>query len=175
MPSVEYENSKMELTITNMKINVVEPMTTNSWKLTTMNGVYQIDHIPDDMTLTFKCDYPCLSCNKKHPDRCTECNTVEVDMILYESKCYETCPDGTFFEYFYCKPCDSKCKTCEYLSGSSCTTCDSSSAYPYLNGKDCTATCNYGDYGNDATSVCEKCEVPCETCTETPNKCLSCR
>jgi len=35
MPSEEYSNSKMELTITNMIINVVTPLTTESWVLTT--------------------------------------------------------------------------------------------------------------------------------------------
>lgn len=47
MPSEEYENSNMELTITNMLINVVTPLTTESWQLTTYlaDGRSKIDQI----------------------------------------------------------------------------------------------------------------------------------
>jgi proprotein convertase subtilisin/kexin type 5 len=127
------------------------------------------------MTLTFDCNYPCEECRQGQPDVCTKCNDIQGDMILYESKCYLQCPPGTFFEYFQCKLCDSKCKTCEYLSGTSCTTCDGDSAYPYLNGKDCSPTCSYGEFGNALTNECEACEVPCAECVETPNKCTTCR
>lgn len=64
MPSEEYSNSKMELTITNMIINVVTPLTTESWVLTTYlnDGRSKIDQIQSDMTLTFDCNYPCHTC-----------------------------------------------------------------------------------------------------------------
>ena len=135
-----------------------------------------IDRIPSGMSLTFECDYPCLTCYPDQPDMCLSCNTIEGDQILYENKCYMQCPEGTFFEYFQCKPCDSKCKTCEYLSGSLCTSCNGDSIeHPFLNGKDCSATCPYGEFGNRVTNECEKCNVPCENCVDTPDKCTSCR
>lgn len=61
MPTEEYVGSQMELTITNMRIDVVTPITTNSWVLTTYleDERSAIDRIPSDMTLTFKCNYPC--------------------------------------------------------------------------------------------------------------------
>lgn len=167
----------MELTITNMLINVVTPLETDSWQLTTYlnDGRSKIDQISSDMTLTFECNYPCLTCEPGQPDVCTACNTIEGDQILYDSKCYMQCPAGTFFQYFQCQLCDDKCKTCEYTSGTSCTSCNAGSAWPYLNGKDCSNTCNYGEFGNALTNTCESCEYPCEQCTETPNKCTSCR
>jgi proprotein convertase subtilisin/kexin type 5 len=85
------------------------------------------------------------------------------------------CPAGTFFEYFQCKPCDSKCLTCEYTSGTSCTSCDVNSENPFLNGKDCSDTCPYGEFGNRDTATCEPCDYPCEQCVDTSSTCTSCR
>jgi len=44
-----------------MKINVIKPLVTTSWVLTTYlnDRVSMIDKIPAGMSLTFKCDYPC--------------------------------------------------------------------------------------------------------------------
>lgn len=171
----------MQLTITNILIDVREPMTTKSWQLFTKINEHLIDTIPDRMTLNFKCQYPCLSCKAGDPTTCLSCNTVEVElqkvesMILYNQKCYERCPPGTFFEYFQCKPCSARCQECEYLSGTSCTKCHPDSKLPFLNGKDCTAQCNYGNFGNRETGKCEACELPCETCVDTKKKCLSCK
>jgi len=55
------KGQKMTLTITNMRINVYKPKTTNSWVLTTLenDARYGIDRIGSDMTLTFDCTYPC--------------------------------------------------------------------------------------------------------------------
>ena len=73
-----------------MKINVVTPLTTESWVLTTYlnDGISKIDQIPNGMSIQFDCNYPCQSCGFEQPDLCTECNSIEGDFILYESKCY---------------------------------------------------------------------------------------
>ena len=70
-----------------MYINIVDPVTTSSWILTTFlnDGISKIDRIHDGMTLTFECSYPCLSCFEGQPDQCSSCNTVEGDLILYEN------------------------------------------------------------------------------------------
>ena len=90
MPSEAQKGSNMELTITNMKINVVTPLTTDTWKLTTYlsDGRSMIDTIPGGMTLSFKCNYPCEKCKSGKPDVCTKCNDIQGNMILYDSKCY---------------------------------------------------------------------------------------
>ena len=108
----------MQITITQMVIDVYEPITTETWTLTTSlnSGRYAIDQITSDLTVTFKCSYPCLTCSED-PTTCLSCNTVDGFAILYQEKCYQTCPAGTYFEYFQCKPCDPKCKTCAKTSG----------------------------------------------------------
>jgi hypothetical protein len=103
MPSKEYGNQAMSLTITNLKINVQTPMTTDSMMLTTFEpGHYAIDSINSGMTLTFYCNYPCQTCKPGQPSICTSCNNVikavngSQEFILYEGTCYEKCPAGTF-------------------------------------------------------------------------------
>lgn len=61
LPSDEYAGTQMSLTITNMKINVLTPLVTTSWNLTTYlsDGVSKIDTIQGGMSLTFECNYPC--------------------------------------------------------------------------------------------------------------------
>jgi hypothetical protein len=64
MPSEEFGNSRMQLTITNMNIDVATNLTTDSWVLTTYlnDGRSKIDKIPGNMSLTFECNYPCQTC-----------------------------------------------------------------------------------------------------------------
>jgi proprotein convertase subtilisin/kexin type 5 len=125
--------------------------------------------------LTFNCNFPCLTCaSRQEPSTCLSCNTVEGNNILYEKKCYETCPKGTYFEYFSCKPCDKQCKTCYKDSGLMCTSCNANSEWPYLSGNICTKDCDFGYFGNVLTGLCEKCSYPCESCSGTADTCLSC-
>ena len=144
----------MSLTITNMLINVSQPLVTNSWALTsfTEEGRYAIDQIKGDLSLEFGCSFPCQTCEDGQPDVCTSCNMVNGYLILYENVCYQECPTGTYYESFACKPCDDKCLTCTYLSPTWCTSCDPESAHPFLDGNTCTDTCGFGEYGSYETA-----------------------
>lgn len=44
-------------------------------------------------------------------------------------------------DYLVCKPCDTKCKTCDKYSPSVCTSCDIKSIYPFLDGTTCIDFC----------------------------------
>ena len=144
----------MSLTITNMLINVTEPLVTNSWSLKsfTEEGRYAIDEIKGDLSLEFSCSFPCLTCAEGSPDVCTSCNLVDGYAILYEGVCYEECPTGTYYESFACKPCNSRGRTCTYLSPTWCTSCDPESDHPFLDGNTCTDTCGFGEYGSYETA-----------------------
>ena len=104
----------MSLTINSMYINVFEPIETNSWTMTAYAGKYEIDRIEEGMTFKFDCKYPCMTCGES-PEHCLSCNDYDLGtyMILYNDKCYEICPEGTYEEDFQCKPCNFKCKACE--------------------------------------------------------------
>ena len=80
-------------------------MVTDSWVLTvyTPDG-YAIDQLKSGLSLTFVCTAPCLTCvddgagSNQNSKRCTSCNTVTKDIILYKEKCIERCPAKTFYD-----------------------------------------------------------------------------
>lgn len=83
----------MWITLTNLFINVVDPLTTNPWEMATYllsdnNGqAYKIDEIAGEdsrLSLTFTCKYPCLACDPATPDVCLSCNEVDNMAILFE-------------------------------------------------------------------------------------------
>ena len=145
-------------------INVKEAITTDSWSLTSFSngGEFQIDKIRDRLSFTYECRYPCQKCVGGDPDHCSSCNSVAGYSILYDKKCYKSCPDGTYFDNYQCKKCDPMCKTCVKTSGIACTSCDVSSAWPYLDGNICSKNCQFGWFGNKNFAKCEKCNYPCE-------------
>jgi hypothetical protein len=81
-------------------IDVKEAATTDSWSLTSFSngGEFQIDKIPAGLSFTYKCNYPCLTCEDGDPDKCSSCNSVPLRVkapknnagysILYDHKCY---------------------------------------------------------------------------------------
>ncbi len=85
------------------------------------------------------CDTSCLTCTTSSTT-CTSCTN-----ILYNSKCYTTCPTGlysaTVSSVLTCLACNSNCLTCSTTS-TYCTTCPTAS---YLSNNTCifTCLCNY--------------------------------
>ena len=79
-------------------------------------------------------------------------------------------------EAYECKLCHESCKTCAADNGNTCMSCYGGySNYPFLYGNSCVEECQHGFYGDREKAVCSTCLDPCETCTEDPGKCLSCR
>ena len=95
---------QISLTLTNQQILVTSPQETESWKLATFTDsttAYAIEKISGGMTITFGCNFPCLTCRDDDPDYCTSCNQYFEDyLILYEGKCTIDCPVRTFKEAY---------------------------------------------------------------------------
>ncbi|CDW75779.1 UNKNOWN [Stylonychia lemnae] len=170
--------SFVDFTINNVNIDVTTKMTTPSWTVISYtNDGYQIDKISDGLSLVFPCNSPCQTCQTNSPTYCLSCNALSGKTILYNNKCWDTCPNSQYYDSFQfkCMPCDIKCKSCNPLNPSECLTCNPLSAeYPFLSGNTCQNTCSFGFYGNSRTGTCDKCTSPCASCSGTPNNCTSC-
>lgn len=66
------------------------------------------------------------------------------------------------------------CLECDDYNGDICLTCNPFSDFPFLDGVDCKAKCPFGTYGNLETAQCEKCQAPCQSCTNGPLDCNTC-
>ena len=167
-------NSRLQFIITNFYINVEKPMTTTSWQLTTFTpGGHFIDTIDNGLNLTYKCHLPCLTCNGK---ACTSCNTLTGLTILYDSKCYKTCPASTFHDEsaFTCKKCHETCAECDQKNGDHCTKCDTKGVFKFLDGKACKPECPFGYYGDLKLGKCMPCAAPCQSCSGSATNCETC-
>ncbi|EWS75215.1 leishmanolysin family protein (macronuclear) [Tetrahymena thermophila SB210] len=119
------------------------------------------------------CDSSCKSCvAPKDPTKCQECNKGSYlssgqclkcnsscnECVDNDSKCTSCLPDYSFDSLKnICTPiCDSSCKTCLYPKDSTkCTSCQDGSFL--FNGK------------------CSPCKLPCSTCENKEDQCLSCQ
>lgn len=73
----------VDFTINNVNIAVSSKMTTPSWKVTTMTSDgYLIDRVTNELTLTFPCNAPCLTCLSNNPNYCLTCNVLTGSSIL---------------------------------------------------------------------------------------------
>uniref|UniRef100_A0A336LJV0 furin n=1 Tax=Culicoides sonorensis TaxID=179676 RepID=A0A336LJV0_CULSO len=112
------------------------------------------------------CESNCASCQDK-PDYCLSC---EHHLVMYNHRCYSSCPQGTYeTEDYNCGECHSTCATCNGSSESQCILCK-----PNLfafNGK-CINKCPDGFYGDKKRKECRQCIIGCDTCDTTG--CLNC-
>ena len=115
--------------------------------------------------------------NKCINDSCTSLQKYE-----YLSKCYSTCPTGTYNSANYkCNECHSDCKSCDKSSEKGNTNCNScSSPYKFFNNGNCISNCKNGYYidSNDRLNKICKCdEIKCFKCSKESLKkdlCISC-
>ena len=80
--------------------------------------------------------------------------------ILFENRCYESCPAGTYYDAMQhtCQWCDENCLECNpnptgddtlrYNNGQECTSCNPTSEWPWLVGTTCQEECPFGKYGD---------------------------
>lgn len=128
----------------------------------------------------YTCEWDCLKCYDNY--KCLECKN---GYILYDERCYSTCPSGTIHHPTYCEKCEESCYTCSGIPNN-CTSC--SYGYYYYEGK-CLKICPNGYYGYDYNrkcieecpngtyvdgSFCKYCNKPCSTCIDNPTKCTNC-
>ena len=91
------------------------------------------------------CDTTCLTCSGPLSANCTSCDTADQTPFLYNSKCYTTCPDGTYpntpdskcYRIYRIFPfsevlmmvlflaCSDSCATCTGPNPNDCTSCHS--------------------------------------------------
>ena len=84
--------------------------------------------------------------------------------------CGDQCPDGMFTDIStsQCRDCDPNCQTCYSLT--QCKSCD---VGMYLHDGVCLETCPVTMLGLD-DGTCGPCELPCQSCAVTTDKCTSC-
>ena len=110
-------------------------------------------------------------------------NCIQVNYKYdYLSKCYESCPNGTYeINDFKCEKCHPDCETCEAgptLSSSNCKSC--LSPEKYLQFGNCISSCKNGFYldPNDPSIQVCKCDLDkCNICSEESynmDLCISC-
>ena len=73
----------------------------------------------------FECQDPCEACLS--PNTCTTCMidpATDEKMLLYDSYCYSTCPDGTFENGIVCEDCYIRCASCVGSESTESTSCE---------------------------------------------------
>ena len=112
-----------------------------------------------------------------------DCSLTANNKYLYLSKCYVSCPEGTYTDNLECKECHPDCKTCikpADLNGSNCQLCKSSDkCFKKGNCIHISESKNgyYLDENDNSIKIC-KCDlIKCSKCSEESLKmdlCLTC-
>ena len=109
----------------------------------------------------------CKQCDIENPENCLSCSSG----ILYNNKCINDCPIGTFYSNSLktCLKCSDNCLSC--LDENNCFVCKSNYI---LFDNQCLSNCPNNFVEVD--SSCKKCGDNCLTCqTSNLQKCLSCK
>ena len=127
-----------------------------------------------------ECNAPCKTCTE-HPSKCTSCQSCCGN--LFNFKCLDICPVGTYAINGTCQYCAYNCKAC-LGSNTTCTACPegkilfNGNCYdqcPYVMiGGVCTFNCANGLY-KTAMNECKACASQCATCSGNPNNCTTCK
>ena len=111
--------------------------------------MYFIDGAKSGLFIKSDCSYPCRTCLKDSPYKCTSCFEEEGGLpFLQLDTCVSQCNFGRYYDLNTkkCLPCDSKCLSC-VDSATKCLSCKEGK-WPFLNGNDCVTTCPDGKIGN---------------------------
>ena len=88
------------------------------------------------------------------------------------------CPNGFYLNENVCLICSARCKSCVGNNFSDCLSCDNKFYMEIYPGpSSCVSTCPDGFYGDNASSICETCNLTyhCNTCLGVNvSDCLSC-
>ena len=126
------------------------------------------------------CDSSCEQCSGSTSSDCIQCTN-----FLYDGKCYDLCPQGTFSNDTsnYCYDCDVSCSSC-LGNLTNCTSC--STTHPFYDANtcytacpvytfppyQCVDNCNIGFI--PINKICTACDSSCNDCIEIPTKCTLC-
>lgn len=113
------------------------------------------------------CEEGCLGCSLGDPGTCTSCAT---GYYMFESRCYQVCPEKTYSEGLKCHSCDPNCISCEQ---NACYWCEE--GFFLLDGQ-CVSECGLGFFRDSETGECVACHDTCDTCIDQgPSACSSCQ
>ncbi|XP_047448534.1 proprotein convertase subtilisin/kexin type 5b isoform X2 [Mugil cephalus] len=123
-------------------------------------------HIRSSQDKDKLCHTSCLTCSGTRKDECMSCSPDKV--LTSQNTCVAHCPSGTFVNTtsHQCENCSEGCFVCH--SAEKCELCHTG-----LNLQEgvCVKECHKG-FPRDG--VCHPCAPECETCEESPTRCLSC-
>ena len=130
---------------------------------------------PNTSKVCSKCiDYNCQNCSSQNPNICFDCKN---DLILYNNKCYNDCPEGLTKINNKCIPCNSNCLRCSLSDNSNinCNLCQSGYYLKNINGRDeCVKDCGSG-FSNSDNGNCIPCSDPnCNDCKDNHLACNKC-
>ncbi|KCV67730.1 hypothetical protein H696_05839 [Fonticula alba] len=111
------------------------------------------------------CAGDCRTCLLNFPDMCTSCHP---GTYLQFGRCKPFCPKGSVASGDGCFGCPAMCDTC---NGATCTRCRPGFA---LSNGICMDACPTGEFYDEASNACRRCEAPCRTCRYRADFCLSC-
>ncbi|XP_045324484.1 proprotein convertase subtilisin/kexin type 5 isoform X1 [Leopardus geoffroyi] len=118
------------------------------------------------------CHEDCLECDGPSADDCDLC--AESSSVLYDGRCLEECPAGTYYEKETkeCRECHKSCRTCS--SPGTCTTCREglgvASHGRCVPHKECAPV----EYWDEALG-CKPCHAKCFRCTgPAEDQCRTC-
>lgn len=120
-----------------------------------------------------ECAQNCSTCSVS-ASNCTSCLS---GLFLLASGNAKSCVARCDAKYYgdtitmSCQPCRAPCLECSGLA--LCDSCVPNSTPPsYLARQSCQPSCPEGTFPNGSTLVCQKCPLPCKSCTAA--SCLSC-
>ncbi|KAL4489108.1 hypothetical protein ABPG73_005595 [Tetrahymena malaccensis] len=112
--------------------------------------------IRDLYILLEACTDNCVQCNDSGCQKCKD------GYALYQSLCYQLCPDGFWNNSGICQVCDPNCLKCNGTDSKSCTACKNGQ---FLYNNTCVNACPDIQYYPDTSSnVCKPCDVSCYKC-----------
>ncbi|XP_053558467.1 proprotein convertase subtilisin/kexin type 5 isoform X2 [Bombina bombina] len=121
---------------------------------------------------TGKCMSCAKGCRQCLPDDPTTCTSCINGYYMFESLCYENCPDNTYNKdsEMICIECDFSCFTC---TEDECFWCEEGF---FLQDGACVSNCGVGFYADDIDRECESCHKSCESCLGPDyDECTACK
>ena len=117
--------------------------------------------------------------NLENSECVLKCSDTKYNKYLYESRCYRTCPEGTYTNDYVCENCHPDCKTCDgppETGNSNCKSCISPDKI--LNKGNCIYECPNGFYYDENSIKVCKCDlIKCSKCSDESkekNLCIIC-
>ncbi|XP_032722555.1 proprotein convertase subtilisin/kexin type 5 isoform X1 [Lontra canadensis] len=109
------------------------------------------------------CHEDCLECSGPSADDCDLC--AEPSLVLYNGRCLDECPGGTYYEKETkdCRDCHKSCQTCS--SPGTCVTCQEGLLVNHHG--DCVPhkECAPSEYWDVQALGCKPCHAKCFRCT----------